>query len=224
MGQLGPLSGLAALAGINLGETSKAEPLAVLRSRDFARRFIEKQNLLTTLFANKWDAAAGKWKTSVDDTPDLRDAVEYFEKHVRTVGEDRKTGLVVLTVDWKDPKAAASWANAMAQQINSQTRQRAIADAQKSIAYLRAELDATTQVSLQQSISKLLESQLQNMMVARGNEEYAFRVVDRAYVPKKRYKPQRVLLILGASIVGAFLAGAYLALFGTGSTPPRAAA
>jgi len=212
VGDLGPLSAVAGLAGINLrGGAGNAEALAVLKSRDFARKFIENEKLLTILLADKWDAAAGKWKTSGHNTPDIRDAVEYFEKVVRRVGEDRKTGLVMLTVDWKDPTAAAAWANAMAQQINAQMRERAIADAGTKIAYLRAELEATTQVSLQQSISKLLESQMQNMMIARGNEEYAFRVVDLARVPKKHFMPQRALLILGAATIGAFLASAYLA-------------
>jgi uncharacterized protein involved in exopolysaccharide biosynthesis len=216
LSDLGPFSAAGALAGINLsGGAGNAEALAVLKAHDFARNFIEEQKLLTILLADKWDAAAGKWKTSGPNTPDIRDAVEYFEKVVRRVGEDRKTGLVILTVDWKDPAAAAAWANAMAQQINAQMRERAIADAGTKIAYLRAELEATTQVSLQQSISRLLESQMQNMAIARSNEEYAFRVVDRARVPKKPFMPQRVLLILGAATIGAFLASAYLALFGS---------
>ena len=56
-GQLGQLSGLASLAGISLGaETKNAEPLAVLRSRDFVRAFITEYNLLPVMFADDWDA------------------------------------------------------------------------------------------------------------------------------------------------------------------------
>jgi uncharacterized protein involved in exopolysaccharide biosynthesis len=215
MSQIGQLSGLASLAGINLGGNDKAEPFAVLQSHDFARAFIEKEKLLTVLLADKWDATSGRWRTTTADTPDIRDAVEYFEKHVRRVGEDRKTGLIILTVDWTDPTLAAAWANAMALQINAQMREVAIEHAQTSIAYLRSELAATNQVSLQQAISRLLESQMQRLMVARGNEEYAFRVVDRAHVPKKRFMPQRVLMTLAAAIVGAFLSSAFLALSGS---------
>ncbi len=218
-GQLGALGGLAGLAGINIGGADKVEPLAVLSSRDFARTFIENQKLLTVLLADKWDATAKKWKTEGPNTPDIRDAVEYFDKNVRKVGEDRKSGLVVLTVDWETPTEAALWANLMATQINTQMRARAIEDAERSIEYLRGELQATTQVSLQQSISRLLESQMQNMMMARGNMEYAFRVVDSARVPKKRFTPKRTLITLGAGMIGGFLGCAWVLLRGRRVVP-----
>lgn len=209
MNQLGGLSGLAGLAGINLSTSDKAEPLAVLRSNDFARTFIEKNDLLTTVLADKWDAKAGRW---TKPGTDIRDGVEYFVKHVIRVGEDRKSSLIVLTVDWTDPETAAGWANKLAMQINEQLRDRAISDAQRSISYLRGELEATNQIALQQSISKLMESQMQNMMVARGNNEYAFRVIDQARVPKKRLYPKRALMTLAAALIGAFLAISWVML------------
>ncbi len=212
VGQIGALSGLAGLAGINLGGGDKVEPLAVLSSRDFSRSFIEQNNLVTVLLAEKWDAEKRNWKNPGPNQPDIRDAVEYFEKAVRKVGEDRKSGVVILTVDWKSPVQAAEWANGMSKQINSQMRARAIADAERSIAYLRGELESAKQISLQQSISRLLESQMQNMMVARGNDEYAFRVIDSARVPKKRLSPKRTLITLGSAMIGAFLACAVVLL------------
>jgi uncharacterized protein involved in exopolysaccharide biosynthesis len=212
LGQLGPLSGLAGLAGISLEGGSKVEPLAVLRSRDFARGFIERNQLLTVLFAEKWDAKQRKWNTQTADAPDLRDAVKYFDETVRRIGEDRKLNLVILTVDWKNAELAARWANQIAVDINAQLRARAISDAEKRIQYLREQLTAAGEVSLQQSISRLIESQMQTLMVARGNEEYAFRVIDRAHPPKKRFKPWRSLLILGGGLIGAMLACAWLAI------------
>jgi len=115
--------------------------------------------------------------------PDVRDAVQYFEKRVRRVSEDRKTGLVSLVIEWKDPEAAAEWANELASQINRQTRERALETASSNIAYLQSEMKATSVVSLQQAIGRLLESEMQQLMLARGNEEFAFRVIDRAMVP-----------------------------------------
>jgi uncharacterized protein involved in exopolysaccharide biosynthesis len=212
LGQLGPLSGLAGLAGISLDGGGRAEPVAVLRSRDFAREFIERQRLITVLFAEKWDAKLRKWKTSPDKAPDIRDAVKYFDKDIRRIGEDRKLSLVILTVDWKDAKLAADWANQIAVDINAKLRARAIEDAETSIAYLREQLASTKEVSLQQSISRLIESQMQTVMVARGNEEYAFRVIDKAYPSKKRFKPVRSLLILGGAFIGGLLSCVYLVI------------
>ncbi|HUQ11800.1 MAG TPA: Wzz/FepE/Etk N-terminal domain-containing protein [Steroidobacteraceae bacterium] len=210
LGQLGPLSGLAGLAGISLDGGGRAEPIAVLRSRDFLRDFIERKQLLTVLFADRWDAQQRKWTTTPSKTPDIRDAVKFFDEDVRRIGEDRKLSLVTLTVDWTDAQTAADWANQMAVDINAKLRASAIEDAEKSIAYLREQLATANQVALQQSISRLIESQMQTLMVARGNEEYAFRVIDTAHPAKKRFKPYRSLLIIGGAFVGALLACVFL--------------
>ena len=88
-------------------------------------------------------------------------------------------------------------------------RQRELRDAQTSIEYLRAELAKTNEVVLQQSISRLIESEMQKITMARGNPEFAFKVIDRAEVPKRKSSPQRVLIVL----VAAFLAGSVTAGF-----------
>ena len=205
VGIAGPLGSLANLAGISVGGGDTAEATAVLKSRDLARTYIERESLLTLFFERQWDAAQGKWKASdPEDQPDLRDAVRYWDRKLRNVHEDRRTKLVRLTVKWKDPVLAAKWANEFADLLNDRMRQRALSDAQTSIDYLRQELTKTNEVVLQQSISRLIESEMQKITMARGNPEFAFKVIDRAEVPKRKSSPQRVLIVLAA----AFLAGA----------------
>lgn len=204
--QLAQFGGLVGLAGINFGTGDKEEPLALLKSREFARKFIEKNELLTVLLADQWNAEAKTWKAGREPTPDIRDAVEYFEKRVRRVAQDRKTGLVTLTVEWTDAELAAAWANAIAGQLNELMRERALAEATTNISYLEGEIARTSLVSLQQAIGRLLESELQSLMLARGNVEFSFRVIDRAQIPKKRFKPKRVLTVLASSVVGFLFA------------------
>jgi uncharacterized protein involved in exopolysaccharide biosynthesis len=205
-GALAQLSGLAGLAGMNLGsEGDKVEPLAVLGSREFAARFIEDHALLPIIFADRWDAQHAKWKGGSDDAPDTRDAVDFFKSTIMRIAEDRKTGLIKLTVDWKQGDVAAAWANEMVAQVNSQLRGRALEDSEKNIAYLRSQVSNTATVSLQQSASRILESELEKAMVARGSEEYAFRVIDKAQPPKRRYWPRRTWIVLGGTIMGGIL-------------------
>lgn len=203
--QLSQLSGLASLAGLPVGAVNQAEPVAVLQSKGFARGFIEEQGLLTVLLAEKWDSKLGKWKEGLDVEPDIRDAVEHFTKRVRKVSEDRKTGLVTLTVEWHDPVLAATWADLMVRRLNSQMRERALRDAEANIAFLQKELESTSLVSLHGSIGRLLESELQKLMLARGSDEFSFRVVDQAQVPKKKFKPKRAVIVLGCLSFGALL-------------------
>jgi uncharacterized protein involved in exopolysaccharide biosynthesis len=118
------------------------------------------------------------------------------------VSEDRKTGLVTLGIAWRDASMAAEWANTMVARLNAQMRARAIADANQNIAFLRQELASTSIVPMQQSIGRLLEAELQKLMLARGNAEFAFRVVDAAQAPKRRSRPQRLLIIAGSLLLG----------------------
>jgi uncharacterized protein involved in exopolysaccharide biosynthesis len=206
-GQLGNLAGLASLAGLNITERGDtAEAMAVLRSRELAQAFIEEQKLLPVLFAKDWDAKAGRWKASnPDDQPDMRDALKLFENRIRSITENKKTGVITLSIEWKDKNEAARWANLYIVRANDRMRSRAQTEAERNVKFLRDEATSTTVVTLQQSIAKLLEHELETLMLARGNEEFAFRVVDRATVPKWRASPKRTLTVILATLAGGLL-------------------
>ena len=208
------LGGLASLAGIEIGgENKSAEALAVLRSREFAEAFIKDLDLLPVFFYRKWDASAKRWKSSeIDKQPDIRDGIKYFEKAILTVKEDKKTGLITLSVDWTDPATAAAWADLLVERANDRMRQRAIADSDGSVRYLKQELAAATVLALQQSIARVLEIDLQKLALANADKEYAFRVIDHAQVPKRKWvdHPHRVLIVLGAFLLGVMGSGAFV--------------
>lgn len=206
-GGLAQLGGLASIAGVNLPTSGGGQaPLAVLRSRDFAREFIQSNNLIPILFADRWDSRAGSWdEKDGREPPDMRDAVQYYDTVIRSVSEDKKTGLVTLSILWTDPQVGANWANAMVQALNAKLRNQAEAEAEKNIKYLQAAIAETLVPALQQSISKVLESEMQKALIARGNDEYAFKVIDPATAPKQRALPKRKLIVAGAALLGAFL-------------------
>jgi uncharacterized protein involved in exopolysaccharide biosynthesis len=204
-GKLGGLAGIASLAAMNVGG-STSEPLAVLESRDLVREFIEQQNLLPVLFSRKWDAKLARWTpTDPQDSPDVRDGVKYFIDKVRTVTDDKKNGLVTLTIEWTDAKTAADWANLFVDRANERIRARALKEAQTHVDFLQHELTTTSVVTLEQSIGRLLDIELQKLMLARENEEFAFRVIDRAEVPKWPVWPKRVLVVALATLFGGVL-------------------
>jgi uncharacterized protein involved in exopolysaccharide biosynthesis len=205
LGQLGGLSGLAGLAGLNFSDNRTSESIAVLKSRELIGGFIEEQNLLPVLFADKWDANTKRWKS--DDPvkqPDVRDGVKYFLRSVFSLQEDKKNGLVTITVDWKDGPTAAAWADMLVARVNEVTRNRALALAEYNVNYLKQELASSTVVAMQQSIGRVLESELQKLLLAKADKEYAFKTLDHAQAPRLRYWPKRTLLVIGAVIVGFF--------------------
>jgi uncharacterized protein involved in exopolysaccharide biosynthesis len=191
---LGQLGGLASLAGVNIGGGGGQEPIAVLRSKGFLREFIQAQNLQPVLLADARDG----------ETADIRDAVKRFEL-LRTVTEDKKTGLVSVSMRWKDPVTASIWANAMVRQLNDKLRSQALQEAQRNVDYLQKEIAGTSVVSLQQSMGRVLEGEMQKLMLARGSEEFAFKVIDPATPPKQRESPKRTLITLVATLAGGFI-------------------
>ena len=213
-GALSHLSGLASLAGVSVGGGEGSQPLAVLKSKDFAREFITDMNLMQILLMNPEPGKEG---------PDIRDAVRVFES-IRTVSDDKKTGLVTLSVRWKDPDTAALWANELARRVNARLRAEALQEAERNVAYLQKEMAATSVVSLQQSMGRVLEGEMQKLMLARGNEQFAFKVIDRATPPKLRDAPNRALIATAATLAGGLFG--VLAVF-LGQTlrnrPPRPA-
>jgi uncharacterized protein involved in exopolysaccharide biosynthesis len=86
----------------------------------------------------------------------------------------------------------------------------ALKEATRNIEYLEKSLASTTLVSMQQSIGRLLEAELQKSMLARGNEDFAFKVVDRAEAPKRRSRPNRLLLVELAFVFGGFIAAVFV--------------
>lgn len=200
-GALGGLGGLASLAGINIGVGNTAEPIAVLSSREFTAAFLEDQNLLPVLFPSRWDSANKTWKPSrFSGLPDIRDGVRYFDKNIRTVREDKKTGFVTMSIEWTDPNVAANWANLLVDRVNERMRNRALAESELNVTYLKQELASSNIVSLQQSIGHVLETELQKLMLAKATKEYSFKIIDHAEPPKWRSSPRRVLMI-GASFI-----------------------
>jgi len=71
---------------------------------------------------------------------------------------------------------------------------------------LQRVLAETNVVEVKLAISRLLETELQKVMVARGDKQYAFRIVDHADVPKWRSWPRRKIIVALGILAGG-LAG-----------------
>jgi uncharacterized protein involved in exopolysaccharide biosynthesis len=207
---LGSLGGLAALADLGLGSSGAAtdEALAVLRSRQFADEFIADRQLMPVFFDSKWDAQNRRWNVPEGKQPTAAMAFKYFDRNVRSVTEDKKTGLVTLQVDWKDPKLAAIWANDLVKRLNAEMQRRALSQADASLGYLQKELAATNVLETRTAINRLIETQINRRMVANVTEEFAFRVVDRAVPsdPTDKVRPRKGVMILTGGCLGGVIA------------------
>jgi uncharacterized protein involved in exopolysaccharide biosynthesis len=207
-------SGLAALAGVNLSTSSvETEALAVLKSRDFARDFIESRDLAHVFIDSEPGLISRLMgRAGEDKRLNVEEAVQYFQRNILRVAQDPKTGVIKLTVQWTNQDVVAGWANSLAEEVNAQMRERALKAAEQNVSYLREQLVQTSLLGLQQSISRLLEVEMQKLMLARGNEEFAFKIVDNAVRPIKPARPN-VLFALSLSLAFGLVIGALIVLF-----------
>ena len=221
-GQLGGLAsqfgGIAALAGVNLGtSSSKTDAVGTLSSKKLVETYIEKNNVLPVLFESRWDAAKGDWKTGTDK-PTLWKATEAFTKSIRKINDDKKTGLVTLSVEWKDAALAAGWANELVALANEILRQRAIEKSKANLAYLDTQLEKATVVEVRQAIYRLIEAEFKNVMIAQGTSDYAFKVIDPAVTPEKKVKPKRMLITAVGLLLGFLISSFYAQMNGSRTT------
>ena len=204
MGQFGDLAALVETY-VGAPKDRTAESIATLKSRVLTRHFIQQHDLKPVLFADRWDANAKAWRANAR-VPTDGEAVEQFDRHVRDVHLDRRTGLVVLGVEWTDPRLAAQWANALVQEVNARRREEAISEARTSIDYMQRQLHKTSAIEIQQALYRLIEAQTKTMAVASTREEYAFRVLDPAVIPERHVRPKRALMVVLGALVGLALA------------------
>lgn len=206
-----PIAALAGFLGSPRGR-SREEALAVLRSREFTERFIREHGLLPRMFEKRWEPERKAWK-SEEDAPEPGEAYRFFDRKVRHITEDRVTGIVTLTVDWRDRAEASAWANALISDSDRRLRELDMAEATRSQRYLEQEMGRTNIVELETALARLMEEQIKRAMFAKVREQFAFKVIDPA-VPADAddfVKPNRLAMLLVGAMLG-FALGAGLAV------------
>ncbi|HEY9042532.1 MAG TPA: Wzz/FepE/Etk N-terminal domain-containing protein, partial [Rheinheimera sp.] len=230
-GKLGSLAGqfggLASLAGISLGKGDSNKSviaLEKLKSREFFFKFAEKHQILVPLMAVKeWDPQSDKLVLDADiynadtDTwvrnvswpkqpkPSLQEAHKAFLDSL-TVSQDKTTGMVKIMLEHVSPTIARDWTTALITDLNEEMRQRDIAEAQSSIAYLEQQVADTKITEIKTVLYQLIEEQTKTLMLANVKPEYILETVDAAIVPEKKYKPGRAVMVIGAAVV-VFIGG-----------------
>lgn len=190
-GEIGSIaSRLSAIASVSYNsDPKKVESLAKLQSMMLLRNFINENNLIPILFPH--------------ERVSLTDATEYFDKNIRKVISEPKSGFIDLTIRWKDPVLATTWANGLVAMINDVERNAALNQSRKTVAYLTDQANATDDVVTKRTLNLMIAAELRKSMVAQGTREFAFRVVDPAVVPEKYSYPNKMTWLITAGM-GSF--------------------
>ena len=226
-GALGQLGGLASLAGVSIGggESSEAQVAQeIMRSRGFIEEFISENNLAVEVFAAEgWDMGSNQLEINsdiydVDSLLWVRDAPagktaepsgwELFKNFsgMFSVSEDKKTGMVSISVEYFSPELAKEWVDRLVIGINQHMQSRKLEKVNINIQYLEAQIQKTSIAEMREVFYTIIEEQIKSKMLAEASPEYAFVTVSPAMVPEEKSQPKRALICILGTLLGGMLA------------------
>jgi uncharacterized protein involved in exopolysaccharide biosynthesis len=225
-GALGQLGGLASLAGVSIGESEGNESqmaLEIMRSRSFVESFIKENAIEVEVFAAVgWKAKTNKLSIDNDlydiDTqtwvrnPSSGKLVEptgweLYKKFLDlySISQDKKTGMITVTVEYYSPFIAKEWSEKLVVAINSHMQSRKLQQVDRNIQYLEAQIEKTAIADMRGVFYTIIEEQIKSKMLAEASPEYVFETVSPAMVPEEKSQPKRALIcILGTLLGGMF--------------------
>ena len=225
-GALWQLGGLASLAGVSIGagESSEAQVAQeIMRSRGFIEEFISENNLAVEVFAAKgWDMASNQLDIDSDlydvgssqwvrDIPKGKVLVpsgwELFKKfsEMFSVSDDKKTGMVSISVEYFSPQLAKEWVDRLVIGINQHMQSRKLEKVNINIQYLEAQIEKTSIAEMREVFYTIIEEQIKSKMLAEASPEYAFVTVSPAMVPEEKSQPKRALICILGTLLGGML-------------------
>ncbi|MCB9515781.1 MAG: hypothetical protein H6693_06270 [Candidatus Latescibacteria bacterium] len=196
------LPSFARLVGVLDFETPGSEFLSVFDNMGFVLHLSES----TDFFDRVPDGVrlpAPPWQEGGKaNAPELLRAK--FQRYVKFEVEP-KSGLVRLRVRMAKAAEAARWADGLVSIANEYLRNQAILRHQRNVDVLAAELAKETRSEVHKAMGDLMVKESQRLAFAQTQPDYAFVVVDPAWVPSMRSAPRRKLIVIAFFLVGAGL-------------------
>tara|TARA_B110000503_G_scaffold134278_1_gene213016 strand:+ start:5480 stop:6418 length:939 start_codon:yes stop_codon:yes gene_type:complete len=225
-GSLGQLGGLASLAGVSIGggESSEAQiAQEIMKSWSFIEGFIADNDLAVEVFAaDGWSKGSNELQINNDvyDTQNKQWLIEneaglvgppsswkLFAKFSEqlAVSEEKKSGLVSVSMEYYSPKIAKQWLDMYVSAVNAHMQQRKVAEVTNNISYLQAQIEKTSIAEMREIFYTIIEEQTKNKMVAEASPEYAFVAVSPSMVPEQKSQPKRALICILGTLLGGML-------------------
>jgi uncharacterized protein involved in exopolysaccharide biosynthesis len=225
-GALGQLGGLASLAGVSIGggEGSEAQiAQEIMKSWNFIEAFIADNDLAVELFAAEgwrkgsnelkinndvYDSQNKQWllenESGVVGPPSSWNLFKTFSERL-AVSEDKKSGLVSVSIEYYSPQIAKQWLDMYVSAVNAHMQQRQVDKVTNNINYLQAQIEKTSIAEMREVFYTIIEEQTKNKMVAEASPEYAFVAVSPSMVPEETSQPKRALICILGTLLGGML-------------------
>ena len=218
-GALGQLGGLASLAGVSLGggESSEGQiAQEIMQSWSFIEGFVEDNNLAVGVYAaDGWDKSSNELQINsglydvsksqwLVEPPSSWSLFKTFSG-ILSVSEDKKSGLVSVSIEYYSPLIAKQWLDLYVAAINEHMQKREMAKVTRNIEYLQAQIKKTNIAEMQEVFYTIIEEQIKSKMLAEASPEYAFVAVSPSMVPEQKSQPKRALMCILGTLLGGML-------------------
>jgi LPS O-antigen subunit length determinant protein (WzzB/FepE family) len=226
-GALGQLGGLASLAGVSIGggESSESQiAQEIMKSWSFVEGFIADNDLAVEVYAAEgwsrksnqlkidndiYEVEAKSWLVEDDHTgkegpPSSWQLFEAFSDKL-SVSEDKKSGLVSVSIEYYSPQIAKQWLDLYISAINKHMQARQVEKVSNNISYLEAQIEKTAIAEMREVFYTIIEEQTKNKMVAEASPDYAFVAVSPSMVPEEKSQPKRALICILGTLLGGML-------------------
>ena len=226
-GALGQLGGLASLAGVSIGggESSEAQVAQeIMKSWSFIEGFIADNDLAVEVYAAEgWSRESNQlkfdndvyevktktWLVENDNIGRLGPPTSWqlFEKfsEMLAVSEDKKSGLISISIEYYSPQIAKQWLDLYILSINKHMQARQVVKVSNNIEYLEAQIEKTSITEMQEVFYTIIEEQIKSQMLAEASPDYAFVAVSPSMVPEKKSQPKRALICILGTLLGGIL-------------------
>ena len=223
---LGGLGGFASFAGVSIGGGKSSESQIaqqIMKSWSFVDSFIADNDLAVEVYAaegwskgsgdlqinqNVYDSESGDWLIEDSDgniTPPTSWELFKVFSGMLSVSEDKKSGLVSVSMEYYSPEVAKEWLDRYVSAINEHMQSRQIAKVSNNIDYLEAQIDKTSIAEMREVFYTIIEEQTKNKMVAEASPDYAFVAVSPSMVPEEKSQPKRALICILGTLLGGML-------------------
>lgn len=209
-------STIASFAGVSIDENSTKSDEAIKRIKSFqffSEHFLPNVDLQDILAVKKWlpntnstiydkkifDEENNIWDTKNNLIPSKQTAYKAYSDFIKVTEDDKS--FVTLSFDHKSPYIAKEWVEIVIKNINESMRLESMNSAKKSIDFLNATSNTTNVQSLNLAISKLLETQMQTLMLS-SSDDYVYKVIDSPIVSEFKSGPKRPLIVIFGMLFG----------------------
>ena len=226
-GALGQLGGLASLAGVSIGGGDSSESQVaqeIMKSWSFIEGFIAVNDLAVEVYAAEgWSRESNQlkfdndvyevktktWLVENDNIGQLGPPTSWqlFEKfsEMLAVSEDKKSGLISVSIEYYSPQIAKQWLDLYISSINKHMQARQVVKVSNNIEYLEAQIEKTSITEMQEVFYTIIEEQIKSQMLAEASPDYAFVAVSPSMVPEKKSQPKRALICILGTLLGGIL-------------------